>query len=122
VYDSIECEQPAKFLIGRGRPSVRKQPAGVIQRRNISKRSSVRKALLAERGAGKTALPPSLAQEDAVKNVHEVLRQKEQQLVTMQKEVDALRIVAPLLEDEVKAPAPISQQLHQANTKKGVLP
>jgi hypothetical protein len=94
----------------------------VIQRRNISKHSSVRKALLAEGGAGKTALPPSLAQEDAVKNVYEVLRQKEQQLVTVQKEVDALRIVAPLLEDEVKTPAPISQQLHQANAKKGVVP
>lgn len=122
MYDSIECEQPAEFLIGRGRPNVRKQPAGVIQRRNISKRSSVRNALLAEGGAGRTALPPSLAQEDAVKNVYEVLRQKEQQLVTVQKEVDALRIVAPLLEDEVKTPAPISQQLHQANAKKGVLP
>ena len=57
-----------------------------------------------------------------MKNVYEVLRQKEQQLVTMQKEVDALRIVAPLLEDEVKTPTPISQQLHQANAKKGVLP
>jgi hypothetical protein len=91
--------------------------------RNISKRSNVRKEpLLAEGGAGKTALPPSLAQEDAMKNVYDVLRQKEQQLVTMQKEVDALRIVAPLLEDEVKTPAPISQQLHQANAKKGVLP
>jgi hypothetical protein len=39
----------------------------------------------------------------------------------VQKEVDALRIVAPLLEDEVKTPAAISQQLHQANAKKGVL-
>jgi hypothetical protein len=78
--------------------------------------------LLAEGGAGKTALPTSLAQEDAVKNAYEVLRQKEQQLVTVQKEVDALRIVAPLLEDEVKTPAPISQQLHQANAKKGFFP
>ena len=78
--------------------------------------------MLAEGGAGKTALPASLAQEDAVKNVYEVLRQKEQQLVTVQKEVDALRIVAPLLEDEVKTPAPISQQLHQANAKKRDLP
>lgn len=57
-----------------------------------------------------------------MKNAYEVLRQKEQQLVTVQKEVDALRIVAPLLEDEVKTPTPISQQLHQANAKKGVFP
>jgi hypothetical protein len=36
-----------------------------------------------------------------MKNVYEVLRQKEQELVTLQKHVEALRVVAPLLHEEV---------------------
>jgi hypothetical protein len=38
-----------------------------------------------------------------MKNVYEVLRQKEQELVTLQKHVEALRVVAPLLHEEVPA-------------------
>jgi hypothetical protein len=35
-----------------------------------------------------------------VKNVHEMLRQKEEEYVRLRKEVDALRIVAPLLDPD----------------------
>jgi hypothetical protein len=42
-----------------------------------------------------------------MKNVYEVLRQKEQELVTLQKHVEALRVVAPLLHEEVPAPSAV---------------
>jgi len=35
-----------------------------------------------------------------MKNVYEVLRQKEQELARLEKEVEALRVAAPLLSDE----------------------
>jgi hypothetical protein len=37
-----------------------------------------------------------------MKNVYEVLRQKELELTRLEKEVEALRIAAPLLSDELK--------------------
>lgn len=37
-----------------------------------------------------------------MKNVYEVLRQKELELTRLEKEVEALRIAAPLLSEEVK--------------------
>jgi hypothetical protein len=37
-----------------------------------------------------------------MKNVYEVLRQKELELARLEKEVEALRVVAPLLSDENK--------------------
>jgi len=36
----------------------------------------------------------------SMKNVYEVLRQKELELARLEKEVEALRVVAPLLSDE----------------------
>jgi hypothetical protein len=35
-----------------------------------------------------------------MKNVYEVLRQKEQELIRLEKEVEALRVAAPLLSDD----------------------
>jgi hypothetical protein len=56
-----------------------------------------------------------------MKNVYEVLRQKELELTRLEKEVEALRLVAPLLTDESKdtmeavkptiAAAPVSQPI-----------
>jgi hypothetical protein len=37
---------------------------------------------------------------DPMKNVYEVLRQKEMELTRLEKEVEALRLVAPLLSEE----------------------
>jgi hypothetical protein len=58
-----------------------------------------------------------------MKNVYEVLRQKELELARLEKEVEALRVAAPLLSDEkesitdttiakptLTAAAPVSQQ------------
>lgn len=39
-----------------------------------------------------------------MKNVYEVLRQKELEMARLEKEVEALRIAAPLLSDESKEP------------------
>jgi len=39
----------------------------------------------------------------AMKNVYEVLRQKEMELTRLEKEVEALRLVAPLLSEEKEA-------------------
>ena len=45
-----------------------------------------------------------------MKNVYEVLRQKEQELIRLEKEVEALRVAAPLLSEEkemlAEAPKP----------------
>jgi hypothetical protein len=38
-----------------------------------------------------------------MKNVYEVLRQKEMELTRLEKEVEALRVVAPLLSEEKEA-------------------
>jgi len=40
-----------------------------------------------------------------MKNVYEVLRQKELELATLEKEVEALRVAAPLLSEEAAAAA-----------------
>jgi len=40
-----------------------------------------------------------------MKNVYEVLRQKELELARLEKEVEALRVAAPLLSDEKEAAA-----------------
>jgi hypothetical protein len=40
-----------------------------------------------------------------MKNVYEVLRQKEQELIRLEKEVEALRIAAPLLSEEKESSA-----------------
>ena len=41
-----------------------------------------------------------------MKNVYEVLRQKELELTRLEKEVEALRIAAPLLSEDMKESAP----------------
>jgi len=41
-----------------------------------------------------------------MKNVYEVLRQKELELARLEKEVEALRIAAPLLSEEMKESMP----------------
>ena len=46
-------------------------------------------------------LRPSLA---AMKNIYEVLREKEMDLARLRTEVDALRFVAPLLADRIAEP------------------
>ncbi len=43
-----------------------------------------------------------------MKNVYEVLRQKELELARLEKEVEALRVAAPLLSEEKEAVAEIS--------------
>jgi len=40
-----------------------------------------------------------------MKNVYEVLRQKEMELTRLEKEVEALRLVAPLLSEEKESPS-----------------
>jgi hypothetical protein len=42
-------------------------------------------------------------QGEPMKNVYEVLRQKEMELTRLEKEVEALRLVAPLLSEEKEA-------------------
>ena len=42
-----------------------------------------------------------------MKNVYEVLRQKEMELTRLEKEVEALRLVAPLLSDEKEISADV---------------
>ncbi|MGC2475245.1 MAG: hypothetical protein WA485_12985 [Candidatus Sulfotelmatobacter sp.] len=44
-----------------------------------------------------------------MKNVYEVLRQKEMELTRLEKEVEALRLVAPLLSEEKESIAEISK-------------
>lgn len=44
-----------------------------------------------------------------MKNVYEVLRQKEMELTRLEKEVEALRLVAPLLSEEKEGLAEISK-------------
>jgi hypothetical protein len=43
-----------------------------------------------------------------MKNVYEVLRQKEMELTRLEQEVEALRLVAPLLSEEKEMPADIA--------------
>lgn len=44
-----------------------------------------------------------------MKNVFEVLRQKEIELARLEKEVEALRVAAPLLSDEKEQPVDVSK-------------
>ena len=44
-----------------------------------------------------------------MKNVYEVLRQKEMELTRLEKEVEALRLVAPLLSEEKEAIADVAK-------------
>jgi hypothetical protein len=44
-----------------------------------------------------------------MKNVYEVLRQKEMELTRLEKEVEALRLVAPLLSEEKESATEISK-------------
>jgi hypothetical protein len=44
-----------------------------------------------------------------MKNVYEVLRQKEMELTRLEKEVEALRLVAPLLSEEKEGVAEMSK-------------
>lgn len=49
-----------------------------------------------------------------MKNVYEVLRQKEMELTRLEKEVEALRLVAPLLSEEKENLSDISKPLAAA--------
>jgi hypothetical protein len=49
-----------------------------------------------------------------MKNVYEVLRQKEMELTRLEKEVEALRLVAPLLSDEKEIVSDMKPALAQA--------
>ena len=44
-----------------------------------------------------------------MKNVYEVLRQKEMELTRLEKEVEALRLVAPLLSEEKESMAEVAK-------------
>jgi hypothetical protein len=46
-----------------------------------------------------------------MKNVYEVLRQKEMELTRLEKEVEALRLVAPLLSEEKEAMADMAKPI-----------
>ena len=49
-----------------------------------------------------------------MKNVYEVLRQKEMELTRLEKEVEALRLVAPLLSEEKEGVTEMSKPLPTA--------
>jgi hypothetical protein len=51
-----------------------------------------------------------------MKNVYEVLRQKELELARLEKEVEALRVAAPLLSDESAAEAAANKPTLTATT------
>ena len=51
-----------------------------------------------------------------MKNVYEVLRQKELELARLEKEVEALRVAAPLLSDELAAETSPSKPTLTATT------
>jgi hypothetical protein len=51
---------------------------------------------------------------EPMKNVYEVLRQKEMELTRLEKEVEALRLVAPLLSEEKESISDISKPLAAA--------
>jgi hypothetical protein len=50
-----------------------------------------------------------------MKNVYEVLRQKELELARLEKEVEALRVAAPLLSDDKEAPGDNKPTLAASN-------
>lgn len=49
-----------------------------------------------------------------MKNVYEVLRQKELELTRLEKEVEALRIAAPLLSEEAKEATSMSMSMSES--------
>jgi hypothetical protein len=51
---------------------------------------------------------------ETMKNVYEVLRQKEMELTRLEKEVEALRLVAPLLSEEKESISDITKPLAAA--------
>lgn len=51
----------------------------------------------------------TLRQGETMKNVYEVLRQKEMELTRLEKEVEALRLVAPLLSEEKESISDITK-------------
>lgn len=57
---------------------------------------------------------PDFAGTENMKNVYEVLRQKEMELTRLEKEVEALRLVAPLLSEEKEIPSEIKSALPTA--------
>jgi len=59
-------------------------------------------------------IPTSFAGALEMKNVYEVLRQKEMELTRLEKEVEALRLVAPLLSEEKESISDISKPLAAA--------
>jgi len=52
-----------------------------------------------------------------MRNVYEVLRDKEAQLRQVQVEVEALRLAAPLLADESDGPELVTRGSHKAEAK-----
>ena len=56
----------------------------------------------------------SVVQVTLMKNVYEVLRQKEMELTRLEKEVEALRLVAPLLSEEKEPISDIMKPLAAA--------
>ncbi len=67
----------------------------------------MRFSLLKCEKSGGNYIPPQGAQD--MKNVYEVLRQKEMELTRLEKEVEALRLVAPLLSEEKEMSAEVSK-------------
>ena len=57
-----------------------------------------------------------------MKNVYEVLRQKELELTRLEKEVEALRIAAPLLSEEKEAATETATKTPVATTPTGQQP
>ncbi len=47
---------------------------------------------------------PTHRQEPIMRNIHEVLQQKEKDLERVRQEVEALRLIAPLLDGKAAAP------------------
>jgi hypothetical protein len=59
-------------------------------------------------------IPRTFAGGLEMKNVYEVLRQKEMELTRLEKEVEALRLVAPLLSEEKESISDISKPMAAA--------
>jgi hypothetical protein len=53
-----------------------------------------------------------------MKNILELLHQKEAELQELQKEVEALRLASRLLADGEPAPAPVERAIHPLRTEK----
>jgi hypothetical protein len=53
-----------------------------------------------------------------MKDIYEVIRQKEADLERVQREIEALRLSAKLLEDNVRMPTPAAVPVYTANQAK----